>query len=114
MPDERGGLVEARIRAAQARGDFDDLPGRGKPLDLSEPPGVTPEHRFEALLLRSAGEVAVEVVLAREIRACRKALEQTDSAEERARLQAAIYGKLDELSAALKARREERARTPGT
>jgi hypothetical protein len=28
--------VEAQIRAAQARGDFDDLPGKGKPLDLPE------------------------------------------------------------------------------
>jgi Domain of unknown function (DUF1992) len=31
MPD-----VEAQIRAAQARGDFDDLPGKGKPLKLPE------------------------------------------------------------------------------
>jgi hypothetical protein len=28
--------VEAQIRAAQARGDFDDLPGKGKPLELPE------------------------------------------------------------------------------
>ena len=28
--------VEAQIRAAQARGDFDDLPGTGKPLRLPE------------------------------------------------------------------------------
>jgi hypothetical protein len=28
--------VEAQIRAAMARGDFDDLPGKGKPLDLPE------------------------------------------------------------------------------
>jgi len=28
--------VEAQIRAAQERGDFDDLPGAGKPLDLPE------------------------------------------------------------------------------
>jgi hypothetical protein len=28
--------VEAQIRAAQARGDFDDLPGKGKPLTLPE------------------------------------------------------------------------------
>ena len=28
--------VEAQIRAAQERGDFDDLPGKGKPLDLPE------------------------------------------------------------------------------
>jgi len=28
--------VEAKIRAAQERGDFDDLPGKGKPLKLPE------------------------------------------------------------------------------
>ena len=28
--------VEAQIRAAQARGDFDDLPGKGKPLKLPD------------------------------------------------------------------------------
>jgi hypothetical protein len=28
--------VEAQIRAAQARGDFDELPGKGKPLKLPE------------------------------------------------------------------------------
>ena len=28
--------VEAQIRAAQERGDFDDLPGKGKPLKLPE------------------------------------------------------------------------------
>src|SRR5947209_19494809 len=28
--------VEAQIRAAQARGEFDDLPGKGKPLQLPE------------------------------------------------------------------------------
>ncbi len=28
--------VEAQIQAAIARGDFDDLPGKGKPLDLPE------------------------------------------------------------------------------
>ena len=28
--------VEEQIRAAQARGDFDDLPGKGKPLELSD------------------------------------------------------------------------------
>jgi hypothetical protein len=28
--------IEAKIRAAQERGDFDNLPGKGKPLDLPE------------------------------------------------------------------------------
>jgi hypothetical protein len=29
-------LVERQIREARERGDFDDLPGRGQPLDLSD------------------------------------------------------------------------------
>ena len=29
-------LVERRIREAVERGDFDDLPGAGKPLDLRD------------------------------------------------------------------------------
>ncbi len=34
-------LVERRIRLAQERGDFDDLPGRGKPLRLDGPDDET-------------------------------------------------------------------------
>lgn len=30
------GIAEERIREAQERGEFDDLPGAGKPLDLSD------------------------------------------------------------------------------
>ncbi|WP_286277980.1 DUF1992 domain-containing protein [Naasia aerilata] len=31
-PDQRAGMVEAAIQQAMRRGDFDDLPGTGKPL----------------------------------------------------------------------------------
>lgn len=35
-----GDLIEDRIREAMERGDFDDLPGKGKPLKLDDaPPG---------------------------------------------------------------------------
>jgi len=29
-------IVEEAIRKAQERGEFDNLPGKGKPIDLSE------------------------------------------------------------------------------
>ena len=109
MPtDERADLVEAQIQAARMRGDFDNLPGHGKPLDLDDLPGLTPEQRFEALLLRGAGELAVEVLLAREIRECREALEQATSAEEREHVRTTLDAKLDELAVALKARRSSK------
>jgi len=34
--DGLGSLVDRRIREAQERGEFDNLPGAGKPLDLSD------------------------------------------------------------------------------
>jgi hypothetical protein len=101
--DERCGLVDAQIRAARERGDFDGLPGRGKPLELNDVlPSLTPDEHFEALLLRTLGELPPEVALVREIRACRKALDQGPSPAERARLQVCRRSKLDELCALLK------------
>jgi hypothetical protein len=102
MPaDERCGLVDAQIRAARERGDFDDLQGRGKPLELDNLP-LTPDEHFEALLLRTLGELPPEVALVRDIRACRKALDQEPSLAERERLQACRRGKVDELCVLLR------------
>ena len=48
-------LVEKKIREAMAEGEFDDLPGKGKPVDLSENPFEDPELRLAHRLLRNAG-----------------------------------------------------------
>ena len=67
------GLIDARIAEAQANGEFDNLPGAGKPL----PPEPDPEN---ALLIRLARENGAEpefVTLARELRKLREELAQT-------------------------------------
>jgi hypothetical protein len=107
MPtDDNSDLVEAQIRAARARGAFDDLEGHGKPLDLEPLPGANAEQRFEGLLMRSLGEVAPEVALAREIRECRKSSESAGSTAERDRMLQVLRSKFDELAATLKARKK--------
>jgi hypothetical protein len=70
--------VEEAIRAARERGEFDDLPGRGKPLDHSQYFAQPEELRISHHLLRNAGFVPEEVELMREVgelserlRACR-------------------------------------------
>jgi hypothetical protein len=98
-------IVEARIREARERGDLDDLPGHGKPLNLDDLNGLTAEQRFEALLLRSCGELAPEVALTREIRAFRERLASCESEAERARLREALQNKAAELSALVRGRR---------
>ncbi len=48
-------LVEQRIQEAMARGDFDNLSGKGKPLDLSRNPFADPTLEPAWRLLQNAG-----------------------------------------------------------
>jgi DnaJ homolog subfamily C member 28 len=48
-------LVEKKIREAMEKGEFDDLPGKGEPLDLAENPFEDPALRTVHRLLRNAG-----------------------------------------------------------
>jgi len=48
-------LIDQRIREAMERGEFDDLPGKGRPVDTSENPFEDPEMRLAHRMLRSAG-----------------------------------------------------------
>jgi DnaJ family protein C protein 28 len=47
--------VEKQIRKAMEEGAFDNLPGKGKPIDLSENPFEDPDLRTVHRLLRDAG-----------------------------------------------------------
>ena len=48
-------LAEKRLREAIENGEFDDLPGKGKPVDTSENPFEDPEMRLAHRMLRNAG-----------------------------------------------------------
>lgn len=60
-------LVENKIREAIERGEFDNLPGRGRPLDLDAYFNTPEELRLGFALLKSAGFVPPEVELQREL-----------------------------------------------
>jgi DnaJ family protein C protein 28 len=47
-------LIDQQIREAQERGEFDDLPGKGKPLDLAPNPFAR-EREMEFKVLQNAG-----------------------------------------------------------
>ena len=48
-------LVDKLIRESMERGEFEDLSGKGEPVDLSENPFADPELRTAHRLLRNAG-----------------------------------------------------------
>ena len=59
-------LAEANIAAALEAGDFDDLPGAGKPLALDDDPLVPEDLRVAYRLLKNAGFVPPELAERRE------------------------------------------------
>lgn len=48
-------LVDQKIREAMEQGEFDDLAGKGAPIDLSENPFEDPDWRTAHRMLRNAG-----------------------------------------------------------
>ena len=74
-------IVERQIVEAQERGEFDDLPGKGKPLDLTENPFADPDWRVAYKMLQDNGFTLDWIELDKEIRAeleaCREQLPQS-------------------------------------
>jgi len=62
-------IAEQRIAEAIARGEFADLPGAGRPLDLDDNPLVPEDLRLAYRILKNAGYLPPEVEARREIRA---------------------------------------------
>ncbi|HEY8416942.1 MAG TPA: DnaJ family domain-containing protein [Limnochordales bacterium] len=67
-------LAEERIQEAMAKGAFDNLPGKGRPLDLRENPFVPPELRLAYKLLKDANFAPDWIELDRDVRATRDEL----------------------------------------
>lgn len=61
-------LAEQKIAEAQARGELDDLPGKGRPIPPEEDLHfVPPEMRMGFRILKNAGYIPEEILLLREI-----------------------------------------------
>jgi len=69
--------IEALIKEAQARGEFDNLPGKGKPLDLTEYFNTPEDVRVAQAMLKNAGMVPVEIDLLQEIASLKTSLTST-------------------------------------
>jgi hypothetical protein len=70
-------LVEERIKAAQQEGAFDNLPGKGKPLNLDDDAGVPEDLRLTFKVLKNANCLPIEMELRKEYFNLRKLLSAT-------------------------------------
>jgi hypothetical protein len=60
-------IVEQRIREAQQRGEFDDLPGKGEPLALEDDRYIPEDLRIAYKILKNADCLPPEIQERREI-----------------------------------------------
>jgi hypothetical protein len=79
-------IVEARIRDAIARGDFDDLAGKGRPLSLEDLSSVPEDLRAGYLLLKNAGVLPEEMQIRKEMVTLEALLDACADPQERTRL----------------------------
>lgn len=68
-PSNWEGVADKAIREAMERGDFENLAGQGKPLDLSENPFTPRDWRLAYKILQDAGVAPEWIELDKEIRA---------------------------------------------
>jgi len=97
-------LVEQRIAAAAARGEFDDLPGAGAPQELNDDLLVPEEVRVANRILKNAGFVPPAVEQLRSLRHLQDELAAAGDRTTRCRLQAKLLA-LDMALESLSGRR---------
>ena len=83
-------LAEKHIDDAQTRGEFDDLPGSGIPLQLEDDALVPEELRAAWRMLKNAGCLPPELEMHAEIRDIETLLRSVGSEDERGRLLARL------------------------
>jgi hypothetical protein len=79
-------IVEQKILEAQERGEFDNLPGRGKPLALEDDSNIPEELRVAYKILKNADCLPPELQEKREIRQMEDLLESAPDEKERYKL----------------------------
>lgn len=80
-------IANEKIEEAMRRGEFDNLPGKGKPLDLEDDAHIPPDQRMAYRLMKNAGVAPPEVSLRKELEALKTELAKARTPAERAELE---------------------------
>lgn len=94
-------IADRKIREAMQQGEFDNLPNRGKPIDLEEYFKWPADLRMAYSVLKSAGCVPQEVSMLKDIANLEESLARALREDERARIRKAIDLRRTELNLAL-------------
>lgn len=87
-------ISEDRIKKAYKDGEFDNLPGLGKPLQLEDMSGIPEELRMAYKLLKNAGYTQEEGQLRQEMMTIENLIKKCDDSSEKENLQKNLNEKL--------------------
>ena len=95
------------IKKAQERGEFDNLPGKGKPIDLTEYFEMPEDIRVAQSVLKNAGMKSREVDLLKEIGELKQELAKVVNEKKRQEIQKQIQEKQIEFSLMMERQRRQ-------
>lgn len=101
-------LVESIIKEAMERGEFDNLPGKGKPIDLSAYFDTPEDLRVAYSVLKNAGMTSREVDLLKEIAELKQVHAAMLDEEKKKKLHKEIEQKQIEFSLMMERQRRQR------
>lgn len=101
-------IVEALIKEAQERGEFDNLPGKGKPIDLSSYFEMPEEVRLAQSVLKNAGMTSPEVQLLKEIAELRQLHEAVTDGTKKQEIRKQIQQKQIEFNLMMERQKRQR------
>lgn len=91
-------IVEKRIKEAQKKGDFDDLPGHGEPLEYKDDRHIPEDLRLAYKILKNANCLPPEVEEKKEIRQMEDMLVNAPDEKEKYKLIKKINFKIMKLN----------------
>lgn len=101
-------IAEQKIREAMQKGEFENLPGKGRPLEFDNLSGVPEDCRAAYLILKNNGLLTPEMELKKEIISLQKLLKCCYDGEERKKLN----GRLNEKMLRFNIMMEKRGASP--
>jgi hypothetical protein len=103
-------IAESRIGEAIERGELADLPGQGRPLNLSDDALVPEELRMGYCVLKNAGVLPPELEARKQIHSLEQLLLRMESTDERSRALRKLHllrARLDALQPTVNLRLQE-------
>ncbi|HEX2197550.1 MAG TPA: DnaJ family domain-containing protein [Burkholderiales bacterium] len=88
-------LAEKKLAEAVSRGELDDLPGQGQPLDLEEDPLIPEDLRLAYRILKNAGFVPAEVAQIKQIGELERLVSEGSADEKAARKLALLKTRIE-------------------